>query len=101
MTSLTVTRIARRESARPLKVELAELRDFFWSAPDEALLDRKTVAAGLNRSVSWLEHFVTHGGGPEYLKVGPHRVLYRKGTVVRWFEQYSTKMSSSSVGAAA
>ena len=33
----------------------ADLRAEFWRAPDEALLDRKTAAAGLGYTVGWLE----------------------------------------------
>jgi hypothetical protein len=87
---------ARRVRFNPLDPETAALRDYFWSAPDGAPLDRKTVAAGLNRSLSWLEHFATRGGGPEYEKVGKHRVQYRKGTVVAWFETYCKRMTNSS-----
>jgi hypothetical protein len=94
--SNTSSPCARRVSFRQLYPEIAALRDYFWSAPADALLDRKTVAAGLNRSVSWLEHFVTRGGGPEYLKVGRHRVLYVKRTVLAWFEEYSKRLTSSS-----
>ena len=84
------------ETARPHRANVAQLRDDFYNAPDDALLDRKTVAAGLNRSVSWLEKFATHGGGPTLLKVGNKSVLYRKRDVVRWFEGYVRRMNSTS-----
>lgn len=49
------------ESARPPRPERAELCKAYWDAPTEALLDRKTVAAGLSRSLGWLEQFATKG----------------------------------------
>jgi hypothetical protein len=87
--------IRLHQSARPSRTELAELRDFFWSAPDAAPLDRRVVAAGLNRSVSWLEGFATRGGGPAFLKIG-QRVLYRKGDVVTWFNSRVQRCTSTS-----
>ena len=84
------------ESARPPKSTKAELRDEFWAAPNEALLSRKVVAAGLSRSSAWLEALAMKGGGPEFLKCGSHRVLYRKKDVLAWFERYATRVISTS-----
>ncbi len=72
------------------------LRNDFWSAPLDALLVRKMVAAGLSRSVGWLELLATKGGGPPFLKVGTHRVLYRKSDVLGWFEKYAIRLTSTS-----
>lgn len=84
------------QASKPLRPEHAELRDLFWSAPDEALLDRKTVAAGLSRSTGWLELRARKGDGPIFLKVGTHRVLYKKGDVLAWFENYAKRLTSTS-----
>jgi hypothetical protein len=85
-----------RQTARPTRADRVSLRDLFWSAPVDAILDRRTVAAGLNRSVSWLEQLATKGGGPEYLKIGRHRVGYRKRDVVSWFDSYVIRATSTS-----
>jgi hypothetical protein len=61
---------------KPVK-SVAELRAEFWNAPDDALLDRKTVAAGIHRSIGWMELKAIHGGGIPFYKCG-RRCLYRK-----------------------
>ncbi len=85
-----------RQSARPPRAALTELRNAFCEAHADALLDRKTVAAGLNRSVGWLEALATKGGGPAFHKVGTHRVLYRKTDVIAWFDSYARRVASTS-----
>jgi hypothetical protein len=84
------------ESARPYRAELAALRDEYLNAPDDALLTRKVVAAGTNRSLSFYEKLASSGGGPAFLKVGPKSVLYRKGDVVAWFAGYVRRITSTS-----
>lgn len=84
------------QAAKPPRSDMIELRADFWSAPPEALFDRKTVAAGLCRSVGWLELLATNGAGPAFLKAGTHRVLYRKSDVLAWFEQYARRITSTS-----
>lgn len=84
------------ESARPQRAELAALRDEYLNAPDDAVLSRKAVAAGTNRSVSFFEKLASAGGGPAFLKVGPKSVLYRKADVVAWFAGYVRRISSTS-----
>jgi len=83
-------------SARPPRPEFALLRNLFCEAHPNALLDRKTVAAGLNRSVGWLEQLATKGNGPPFRKVGTHRVLYQKSEVVAWFDSYARRVTSTS-----
>jgi hypothetical protein len=89
------------ESARPPRPDRADLRNEFWSAHADALLDRKTVAAGLNRSCGFLEQLATRGGGPAFFKAGTHRVLYRKSDVLSWFEGYAQRITSTPDRAAA
>jgi hypothetical protein len=83
-------------SAKPPQPDRAALRSEFWAAPDDAWLDRRTVAAGLCMSTHWLEKFVTSGGGPPFRKVGLRRVRYRKRDVLFWFEQYTTRRQARS-----
>ena len=52
----------------------ADLRVEFWAAPDAALLDRKTAAAGLGYTVGWLEWAATQGGTSSH-QAGPKRAL--------------------------
>lgn len=90
------------DSRKRKQPHLAELRDAFWSAPNDALLDRRTVAAGLNVSVSLLEKLVTNGRGPAYLDYGELGRLrrYRKADVIDWFtRKVRRKWSSSETGA--
>src|SRR3954453_8547997 len=86
------------QSSRPAKPEQTELRNHFWAAPEQALLDRRTVAAGLSRSTGWLELRATKGDGPPFLKMGTHRVLYRKNDVLAWFDVYAKRLTSTSAG---
>lgn len=72
----------------------ADLRAEFWAAPGEALLDRKTAAAGLGYTVGWLEWTATHGGGPVLTKLG-RSVRYRKGDVLAWIEANSRRIRST------
>lgn len=84
------------ESARPLKPNQVELRNEFLAAPPEAILSRRVVAAGLNRSIGWLELRATKGDGPPYLKVGNFRVSYVKRDVIGWWSNYATRITSTS-----
>lgn len=72
-----------------------ELRQEFWSAPPEALLNRKTVAAGIVRSLGWMELKALTGGGVPYLKCG-RRCLYRKSDALQWLELHSKRVHSTS-----
>lgn len=74
---------------------VAELRADFWRAPDEALLDRKTAAAGMGYTVGWLEWTATHGGGPILTKIG-RRVRYRKSDVLAWLAANSRRIERTS-----
>jgi predicted DNA-binding transcriptional regulator AlpA len=91
----------QRIAAMPKRIEpprvpsVAELRADFWRAPVEALLDRKTAAAGLGYTVGWLEWVATHGGGPVLTKLG-RSVRYRKADVLAWLEANSRRIRSTS-----
>ncbi|MCW7540660.1 hypothetical protein OOT46_22840 [Aquabacterium sp. A7-Y] len=72
----------------------AELRADFWRAPSEALLDRKTAAAGLGYTIGWMEWAATHGGGPLFTKIG-RSVRYRKADVLAWLDANSRRVRST------
>jgi hypothetical protein len=74
---------------------LVELRQEFWSAPPEALLNRQTVAAGILRSLGWMELKAVTGGGIPYFKCG-RRCLYRKSDALTWLEKNSKRVHSTS-----
>lgn len=78
-----------------LNKTMSELRQEFWNAPNEALLDRKTVAAGILRSLGWMELKALTGDGVPYLKCG-RRCLYRKSDALKWLEENSKRVSSTS-----
>ena len=71
------------------------LRIEFWEAPVDALLDRKTIAAGLNHSMGWMELKATTGGGVPFYKCGK-RCLYRKSDALKWLETHSKMVNSTS-----
>lgn len=73
----------------------ATLRAEFWQAPVEALLNRKTAAAGMGYTVGWLEWAATNGGGPILTKIG-RSVRYRKSDVLAWLETNSRRIERSS-----
>jgi hypothetical protein len=72
-----------------------DLRNNFWSAPNDALLDRETTAAGVVRSIGWMEIKAVKGGGIPYLKCG-RRCLYRKSDALAWLEANSKRVHSTS-----
>lgn len=81
-------RVRTTESAVTLRAE-------FWQAPIEALLDRKTAAAGVGYTVGWLEWVATNGGGPTLTKIG-RTVRYRKADVLAWLEANSRRIERTS-----
>jgi len=81
-------RVLTTESAATLRAE-------FWQAPIEALLDRKTAAAGMGYTVGWLEWVATNGGGPTLTKIG-RTVRYRKADVLAWLEANSRRIERTS-----
>ena len=82
----------RRNRPMPTQAELIQL---FWSAPDDALLDRKTIAAGLSLSPTTLEIYAVKGGGPTYIKRGQH-VRYTKRDALAWHEAKCRRITSTS-----
>lgn len=73
----------------------SELIKLFWTAPDEALLPTKVVAAGLGLSSTTLEIYRIRGAGPVFMKRG-NSVLYTKKDVLAWHDSKTTRVSSTS-----
>lgn len=74
---------------------VAKLRAEFWAADLEVLLSRAVTAAGIDRSIGWMEMKACKGGGIPFLKNGK-RVLYRKSDTLAWLEANSQKVTSTS-----
>ena len=69
--------------------------NLFLSAPADALLPTKIVAAYLNKSISWFNCKAVSGGGIPFIKLGNKR-LYKKQDVLEWLESNTQKVSSTS-----
>lgn len=87
--------IKRRIRNPKPKKTAAELRDEFYTAPDNSYLDRETTAAGISRSVGWMELKATKGGGIPYLKQSG-KCLYLKSDALAWLKANSVKVASTS-----
>lgn len=90
------TPATRRDTRNPIvRRSVTELRAEFWNAPPHAMLSRETTAAGVCRSVGWMELKATQGGGIPFTKVG-NRCLYLKSDVLAWIEANGVKVNSTS-----
>lgn len=69
--------------------------NLFLSAPADALLPTKIVAAYLNKSISWFNNKAISGGGIPFIKLGNKR-LYQKQDVLGWLESNTKKVCSTS-----
>ena len=69
--------------------------NLFLSAPADALLPTKIVAAYLNKSISWFNNKAISGGGVPFIKLGNKR-LYQKQDVLDWLELNTKKVNSTS-----
>lgn len=70
---------------RKVQAPDAERISVFWTVPDDALLDRRTVAAGIGYSTKWVEMRACYGGFIPFIKRG-NKCLYRKGDVLAWLK---------------
>jgi hypothetical protein len=59
------------------------LRAEFWRLPDDAMVDRATIAAAFYLSVASMEALAIKGGGPRYTRIN-RRALYRKRDGLHW-----------------
>ena len=71
---------------KPKAYEIADMRQEFWSLPNEALVDRDTAGAVLYLGRESMEAYAIKGGGPRYMKIG-RRALYRKSDVLAWIDE--------------
>ena len=60
------------------------------------LLDEKTVAPLIGKSVAWLQRKRWEGGGIPYRKLGRH-VRYSHADVMAWINQHPLQQSTSEV----
>ena len=64
----------------------ATLHFIFWNSPRDALVDRKTVAAGLCLSTNFLEQKALTGGFAPFVKIG-RKCFYSKRAVLAWVQE--------------
>jgi predicted DNA-binding transcriptional regulator AlpA len=57
------------------------------AGPPDQLIDSKALAAWLGVSEQWVEIARSKGHGPEFVKLGPRRVRYRRASVLAWLEE--------------
>lgn len=79
---------------RSVQAPDAERISVFWTVPNEALLDRRTVAAGIGRSTKWIEMRACYGGFVDFIKAG-NKCLYRKSDVIAWLEANGRRVNAS------
>lgn len=76
------------------------LRAEFYRLPDDAQVDRPTVAAVRYVTTATLEAEAIKGGGPPYTRIG-RRALYRKRDVLAWMEKTGRTVQNTAQLAAA
>jgi hypothetical protein len=54
---------------------------------DDPLLKPKEAAEHIRSSKSYLDKLRCYGGGPEYVRLGKRKVLYRKSALDSWARQ--------------
>jgi len=60
----------------------------------DPLLTTRESAKYLNVSKSYLDKFRVYGGGPEFLRPSPRKILYRQSALDSWV--YERRFSSTS-----
>ena len=53
----------------------------------DPLLTPRESAAHLNVSKSYLDKLRVYGGGPEFLRPSPRKILYRRSVLDRWVHE--------------
>jgi hypothetical protein len=86
--------MASRALNKVTAADVAAKRTEFWSAGNDFELPRDVTAAGLSRSMAWMEKAAIEGGGPPYRKCA-RGVLYRKGDVLEWLNANSQRVTST------
>jgi predicted DNA-binding transcriptional regulator AlpA len=72
----------------------AVLADPISDGPDDELLTTKQVSEWLGYSKQWLEIARTRGTGPRFHRMGPKRIVYRRGDVRAWLRRRSHQRTS-------
>lgn len=66
----------------------------FYSAPNDALFDQKTIAAVRGCSTATMERDRWAGGGIPFRKIGG-KVRYKKADVLNWLNGFELKNNTS------
>lgn len=77
-----------------MSTDTAALRAEFYRLPDEALVDRATVAAVRYVEPQTVEKEAIKGGGCVYQRIG-RRALYRKADVLDWMERTGRRVENT------
>jgi predicted DNA-binding transcriptional regulator AlpA len=80
------------------------LSDPASDGPDDELLTTEQVSEWIGYSTQWLEIARHRGTGPRFVRMGPKRIMYRRGDVRAWLKkrshqstaEYSKKRRASS-----
>lgn len=70
------------------------LRAEFWALPDDAMVDRATVAAARYVGTDTMEADAIRGGGVPYTRIG-RRALYRKADVIAWMAEAGRRVENT------
>jgi hypothetical protein len=63
------------------------LADPISDGPADQLLSTKDVSDWIEYSTQWLEIARNKGTGPRFLRMGPKKIMYRRGSVRAWLKQ--------------
>jgi len=66
------------------------LVNYFLSADDETLFNRKTTAQLIGETHAWMDQRAIRGGGIPYTRKGC-RCFYRKMDILKWLEEFRHK----------
>lgn len=84
------THVAAKPSSAPTKHHLDRRADKIVAADvgaDDELLTTRQVADWLSVSTQWIEIGRSRHYGPEFTRVGPRVIRYRRGDVLKWLRE--------------
>ena len=85
----------RRRSTRKLRIDQrADRVAAAAKGSDDDLLTTSELAALWGVRVQWLKLLRSRGDGPEYERLGPRLIRYRRGKANRWSDDRSYKKTS-------
>ena len=76
------------------QINPSTLRREFYALPEDAMVDRDTVAASLYVARQTMEALAIKGGGPAYTRVG-RRALYCKRDVLEWAKKTGRRVENT------